>query len=496
MYSGLSSSEEIKITNGSSFTVEYQTRYIPIAFPKGSNDMVWKISSKGYSYYMDELGNYMTLDSSGNVISISPTLTLNPSETNKILVSKKDNGTYGYTHDNRDVVLNLITKSNETYIPKGTKIIIIDMTLQTTPSYYYYICKEDTKEINLDDFYIMGSTKKVEEIIPEYKKQYLSQEASRITERLIIVFDLEQVEPNTYKNLMESVYSGTVRLEHEYGNIENGYIDIMDYVKSETNNDITLYTRSTPKVAGYEVNISKSGIKDFEVEFEKESYEEKETLTLEISVTKDDGFTNTKLSEGKIGIKIEVLGGKTLPTGIVIKYGGSYLPKYQNKYIIIPIKNYGTYTIEIESEIGTLETEEGAIKFTSTLCYLLDEQYYNDEVMLSKIEDNNIEAQIKDRKEPSLKVEIESNYIPLSTTKVKIKVYTKDVKENATQLKVYYKSKEGKVLIQGIRVNKDIVGSERGETYDLQIPSTLEKGSYELVFTNGDKVEIINILID
>ena len=52
MYSGLSSSEEIKITNGSSFTVEYQTRYIPIAFPKGSNDMVWKISSKGYTYHI------------------------------------------------------------------------------------------------------------------------------------------------------------------------------------------------------------------------------------------------------------------------------------------------------------------------------------------------------------------------------------------------------------------------------------------------------------
>ena len=70
----------------------------------------------------------------------------------------------------------------------------------------------------------------------------------------------------------------------------------------------------------------------------------------------------------------------------------------------IGIKNTKINAIEIESEIGTLETEEGAIKFTSTLCYLLDEQYYNDEVMLSKIEDNNIVAQIKDRKEPSLKV--------------------------------------------------------------------------------------------
>ena len=84
IYSGLTESKEIKITNGSSFTIEYQTRYIPIAFPKGTNVMKWSLNTKGYSYYIDSLGNYMTLDSSGKVISISPTLTLDPNEKEKI----------------------------------------------------------------------------------------------------------------------------------------------------------------------------------------------------------------------------------------------------------------------------------------------------------------------------------------------------------------------------------------------------------------------------
>ena len=50
--------------------------------------MEWVLSTKGCSYYIDELGNYLTVDSQGNVINISPLLTLDPSETGKIIVRK------------------------------------------------------------------------------------------------------------------------------------------------------------------------------------------------------------------------------------------------------------------------------------------------------------------------------------------------------------------------------------------------------------------------
>ena len=37
--------------------------------------MEWVLSTKGCSYYIDELGNFLTIDSEGKVINISPLLT-------------------------------------------------------------------------------------------------------------------------------------------------------------------------------------------------------------------------------------------------------------------------------------------------------------------------------------------------------------------------------------------------------------------------------------
>jgi hypothetical protein len=115
-YTGLSSSSEIMITLGSSFTLEYQTRYIPSAFPDiEMATMSWGISLKGYSYYMDSvLGNYLTLDDEGNCISISPTLTLDPNDKTKILVTKNASGDYQYVHDGRTLTLELHNKTNTT----------------------------------------------------------------------------------------------------------------------------------------------------------------------------------------------------------------------------------------------------------------------------------------------------------------------------------------------------------------------------------------------
>ena len=44
-YTGVGSSSKITITGNSCFTAEYQTNYIPAAFPSGSGSMVWSLSS-------------------------------------------------------------------------------------------------------------------------------------------------------------------------------------------------------------------------------------------------------------------------------------------------------------------------------------------------------------------------------------------------------------------------------------------------------------------
>ena len=494
MYSGLTKSETIKITNGSSFSIEYQTRYIPVAFPDGSTEMKWMLSTKGYSYYIDELGNYMTLDSNGNVISISPLLTMSK-EAGKIEVIKNQNGEYEYKHDNKTIKMELVSQVQETYIPKGTKIILIDMTLSTTPTYYYYICNEEKQEIDLKEFYIMGTQRTIEESgkVAEYEKQYISQLAQRVTERLIFVFDLEQVEESEYRNLVDEEYIGNIVLSHKYGNI-----DIMDYVKSETNNDVTTYTRSTPKVAPYQVNLNKSGIEEFEIEFKEEAYEKGEVAHIDIVVKKDEVYTNTQLKEGKIGIKIEVEGLGELPDGIEFQYGGSFLPKYGNKYIIIPIKNYGEYSIEIVNVLGTIETDEALkqAKYQGTLCYLPDEQYYNETIVKANtITDTNIKCEITEKIEKSFKVEVEKSYVTQGEKEIEIKVYEKNTTEETT-LKVYYKTDTAIIETREIYILNKIEGNENGKINIIQISSQIEKGVYELVFTNGEKQEVVTILIN
>ena len=255
MYSGLSESSIIKVTNGSSFTIEYQTRYIPIAFPKGMNQMYWVLSTIGYSYYMDELGNYLTLDQNGNVINISPLLTLDPNDSSKVLVSKNAHGDYEYTHNSKKIKFELLSSFQSSYLPQGTKITMIDMSSEKSPTYYYYICEEDKTQINLNDFYVMGTKSLLGNMSknPEFKNLYYNenvssdqaQEATRITERLIFVFDLEQVDKTEYHNVIDNIYTGNVILNHLYGQTLSTSVDIMDFVKSEIKEDVIYITEGT-----------------------------------------------------------------------------------------------------------------------------------------------------------------------------------------------------------------------------------------------------------
>ena len=495
-YTGLSSSSDIMITLGSSFTLEYQTRYIPSAFPNiDMATMKWGISLRGYSYYMDStLGNYMTLDDEGRCISISPTLTLDPNEQGKILVTKNASGDYQYVHDGRTITLELHNKTNTTLLPKGTKITLVDLS-GLTPTYYYYIYQGTEKEINFDDFCLMGTETKIKDsgLVPTYKQLYNTQEASRVTERLILMFDLGQVSKEYYTNLIDNVYDGSIILQHNY----NG-IDIMDYVKSETLNDITTYSRSAPKVGNYSVNVEATGIKNFDVEFVEDSYKENVNAQLEIVVEEDSAFENTQLSNGSIGIKIETNDGTDLPDGIEFVFEGSYLPKYGNKYLIIPVKNYGSYVVDLINELGTIETSEGHAIYKATLCYLPDDQYFNETIVLNtEISKSNVECVITEELQTSLDVQVENRYIVIeNTNSINIKTYLKNAESNEIDFKAYLKTQDGLIETNSIYSRTKITGSETGTNVILYINDQIEKGTYQLCFTNSDKVVIINIIIN
>ena len=243
------------------------------------------------------------------------------------------------------MLLSLLSKEEKMYFLDLLNELI---SADGNPTYYYYIYQGNETQINLDEYYLMGTQTKIKDssVIPTYKKLYQGesgQEASRITERIVLIFDLGQVEKENYKNTIDNIFEGNVVLEHKYNNV-----DIMDYVKTEIINDETSYSRSTPKVANFKVSMVDTGIDKFEVEFKEDSYVANTNAQLEITVQQDDIYTNTQLSNGSIGIKIETNNGEDLPDGIEFLYEGTYLPKYGNKYLIIPIKNFNVSNISLK----------------------------------------------------------------------------------------------------------------------------------------------------
>lgn len=494
-FSGLSESSNIQITLGSSFSIEYQTRYIPSAFPDiESSEMKWSISLLGYSYYMDNtLGNYMTLDALGNCISISPTLSLNGTDSSKIAVTKNASGEYQYEHNGKTITLELQNQTTTTYLPKGTKITLVDLS-STNPAYYYYICNGTEIDINFDDFYLMGTQTKIKDstATPAYEAIYITQEAARVTERLVLIFDLGQVNKTSYTNVIENIYEGNITLQHKY----NG-VDIMDYVKTETINDETSFSRSAPKNANYKVSMVATGINKFEMDFIEESYQENTNAQIEIIVEEDETYTNTQLANGVIGVKIETTDGSDLPDGIEFSYEDLFLPKYGNKYLIIPILNYGTYIVDVINVLGSIETSDNKAAYKATLCYLPDEQYYNETILVNTtIVDLTIECLITEAKDINLNVELENKYISIDeTNSVDVMMYLNNTLNSEIEFVAYQKTINGLVKTENIYTRNKLTGSQAGTKGTLYINSNIEKGVYQLEFRVKEKVVIINIVI-
>ena len=174
---------------------------------------------------------------------------------------------------------------------------------------------------------------------------------------------------------------------YRYGT-ETESVDIMDYVNSKmgaTIDEIS-YTRSSPKAVGYEIidSAENDGIEDIKVEFDKTTYNEEETINLNIEVSKNNIYTNTQYENGKIGIVIELEDGSNLPDGIEFEYNGARLPKFGNKYVVIPIKTFGKHTVQIEKALGFNPQQSKTLSYKATLCYLPDDNFYNQTVVRVK----------------------------------------------------------------------------------------------------------------
>lgn len=488
-YSGLHETlEHVNITLGSSLTVEYQTKYIPSAFPDGINSMSWFLRFETYSYYIDSLGNYLTVDINDKVINISQTLTRDPDVNTKTYL-EKDGDKYSYTHDGKLIEMQQLTVAQKTYLPRGTKVTLVDLSNEDHPGYYYYIHNplgdvEDVTEVNLADFMYMGTNTKINSSkMPEFMKLYLTGEATRVTERLIFIFDFEKAE------LSGTTFKGNIVLEHQYDSV-----DIMDYVKSETNNDRTTYSRAYPKVSEYNINLQSSttGIVDFDIEFDQPTYDDDTSAILNVNITKDSEWTNTKYDSTKIGIKIEAPSDGKLPDGIEFIYNGiSYRPMNKNKYVIIPVNGFGIHQIEVKNMLGTIETTTSA-EFIATLMYLPENQHYNENLMLTdKVIDSNIKCEIIPIDRGSMKVDVNTNVVEVGGY-FNVNIQLENTSTNLVTLEIWMKDANGKY--QRLPINLASLDGNK-----VHIMSTaqyrLQKGTYRIVFRNGTLEEVISIVV-
>ena len=496
-YVGLNESKKISITSGSSFTFEYQTRYIPNAFPIKTGQMIWALSTRNYAYYLDELGNYMTLDANENVISISSTLTLDPNETTKILVTKSASGYYQYEHGEKTITMNQKTVAQNSYIPAGTKITMIDLTLNDVPGYYYYICKSNIDYIDLTEFMQMGTTTKIKDgnkpaFISQYEMPQLdnNSQSYRITERLIFIFDFEEVEFSDNNNFTSTVY-----LNHNYGS-DGVYSDIMDYVKTETTIDSTIYSRSYPKIIEYTVNSDKKedGIDQFEIKFENNQYYEDETAIIKVNINDSDEWTNTKVLEGKFGIKIiSAISGGKLPDGIKFTYNNiEYYPMGMNEYVIIPITKFGEHLILVNNILGTIKTSTKA-EFIASMVILPDTQYSNNSLSnINTIVDADIQCSVLEVYKGYLKAILDKNVIEEGEN-LNITIYSNG--DNDLINAVLFNT--NKNYTQEIKHNlSTLIGTPNGEKQTILIERlALSPGVYNIIFTNGKNEEVVTFVV-
>ncbi len=499
-YSGVTSSNDIHITGKSAFTAEYQTKYIPTAFPTESGDMVWALSSKSYRYYMDKLGNFMTLGKDDEVLNISSGINFTNDSSKYNSVYKDSMGGYHYKYhdvaENTDEIINLIEihETPKSIIPKNTKITMVDLSGETA-AYYYYICYEDTDFISLDDFMIMGTKKKIGDMdeLPSYKKGYEDQRTARFTERLVFIFDSYNVD------WTESVNYSSFTVHHAYENV-----DIMDYV--QTDSKTLSYTRVAPITASFIVGRDEDGIDDssWNVSLGKDRHYDLDTVDMNVDFLKDSYWINTHFLENVFSIKIELLDAsgelKQMPSGMEFIYNGKTYNTVKDRYYsVIPVGAAGSHNIQIKNTLYSLKDIVGETAvFRATLYSATDADYYN---LLSEYLSATVSYSILDNPIYAISVKPREDAQIISAGEV----FTIDLKTSAEGVDaqtVYVKllKKNGDTYTE-IGWNKlfagDVISSVQAgnKSYLWQTRETAEEGTYRIEFKYGDKTEYVNLII-
>ena len=431
MFGGVSSSATVNITNTSAFTAQFITKYIPSAFTSGNQNTIKETLVTSYTdtYLVDENGVGYTIQKKENgSIQILNMVNARDNTVNSYTI-KKDNDSYyvEYTYKEsegsavakKEFKCTETTQSSGFILPKGTVVTLLASIDEGTPSYWYYYCTEDTKEIPLEKFRKMNTANTQDNTNssgngPAGESVYdtiSSKSSNRITENMIFAFDFSNVSSADWKSVNSSGStgdanengsndvpgrtlnaSGNAILRHTYTVSATQTADIMDYVSVEKNTDGTnvteTYTHELPKQTDiFHISSQSDGIESFDITSnDGGTYEQKDVMHFQLNINPDNTITNTQFEERQYAVRLslkKVSEGENaaeteiaFPEGTTFIYNGQRLAlENGNRSVIVPVKSVGTHLVTMN--VGLAGLEPGTYKVTGALYSTSATGYYN-----------------------------------------------------------------------------------------------------------------------
>lgn len=552
MFAGVSSSSTVNITDTSSFTAQFVTKYVPSAFNTGATNQIRETLTTKYThtYLLDAEGvGYTVADrADGSVEILSITNTSDPNvSTYKITKNPDDTYKVSYLDENGNVMedpdsegkervytcVPTIQNSNFT-LPKGTVITLLASLDENNPTYWYYYCTGDTTEVELSKFTEMNTanTNGADTVY----KTISSTSSSRITENMIFVFDFSNVDPSEWEDASANVseLKGNVMLEHTY---TNGLYtaDIMDYVSSDAKNvdgqTNVSCKRETPKsTEEFKISTTTDGINKFELtNANKEtnpSYGQREAMKFDLTITPDTSVTNTQYEEREYAVLL-TLQKKTdpdtttdvaFPEGTIFTYKGNKLSAGTgNKYVIVPVQTVGTHEIEIQGQLDGFDATQ--YQLTAKLYSTSADGYYNSlsinhtadqntadfmvvadpTYALSVTETSDTDSDTSGRKRIKNHLVTQGDSLNFIVTAKEETATSGDTDSDPVEVQLYQYEKTGKYYkktdLDRVLAAGTTPGAGTDQKWSPTVSANAQAGTYRLEFKYHDKVEYWDFIV-
>jgi len=388
-------------------------------------------------------------------------------------------------------------------LPQGTKITMADMTA-SVPTYYYYILQTEEK-VNLLDFMQMGTTQKIRNLdaTPAFIAEYNEQQSDSLKERLLFVFDFEEV-GNNWSWSQENDFAGKVTLNHMYVT-EGESQEIMNYTDGDK--------ESTVESVDYHVYNDVEGVQSFTMQFAEESYSEKGVAELNVSLLESTVAVDTRYYEGEFGIKLQMYINDTLvnmPDGITFECNGeTFLPDSENSYAVVGVNAFGNHTIKVDTSrfgITSKTVSEGDIVELRATVYSAPEPTYHNSIITTQTDEATAKFTIGVSKLYNISVVTDNSLTDLlvkADEKLKFKLTTaqQNDDEAVVTVRAYKKQDDNfnqRVALASLFTDSGYQLEQANEqtNYQWTIDTDAEVGTYRLVFTFGNKTEYLYFIVN